>query len=173
MAITSINPATGGEIKTFESLTDEQIDEKLGLAARAFRRYWKTPFSDRAKKMVRAAEILEEEKEEFARLMASEMGKTFRAAVAEAEKCAWVCRFYAEHAAQYLADEVVETDARKSYIRYLPLGPVLAVMPWNFPFWQVFRFAAPGLMAGNAGLLKHASNVPRCAMAIEDIFSRA
>ena len=173
MAITSINPATGGEIKTFESLTDEQIDEKLGLAARAFRRYWKTPFSDRAKKMVRAAEILEEEKEEFARLMASEMGKTFTAAVAEAEKCAWVCRYYAENAERFLSDEVAETGAARSYVRYQPLGPILAVMPWNFPFWQVFRHVAPGLMAGNVILLKHASNVPQCALAIEDVVLRA
>jgi succinate-semialdehyde dehydrogenase / glutarate-semialdehyde dehydrogenase len=173
MAITSINPATGEEIKTFESLTDEQIDEKLGLAARAFRRYWKTPFSDRAKKMVRVAEILEEEKEEFARLMTSEMGKTFTAAVAEAEKCAWVCRYYAENAERFLSDEVAETGAARSYVRYQPLGPILAVMPWNFPFWQVFRHVAPGLMAGNVILLKHASNVPQCALAIEDVVLRA
>ena len=173
MALTSINPATGEEIKTFESLTDEQIDEKLELATRAFRRYWKTPFSDRAKKMVRAAEILEQEKEEFARLMTSEMGKTFTAAVAEAEKCAWVCRYYAENAERFLSDEAAETGAARSYVRYQPLGPILAVMPWNFPFWQVFRHVAPGLMAGNVILLKHASNVPQCALAIEDVVRRA
>jgi succinate-semialdehyde dehydrogenase/glutarate-semialdehyde dehydrogenase len=173
MAMTSINPATGEEIKTFESLTDEQIDEKLELATRAFRRYRKTPFSDRAKKMVRAAEILEEEKEEFARLMTSEMGKTFTAAVAEAEKCAWVCRYYAENAERFLSDEAAETGAARSYVRYQPLGPILAVMPWNFPFWQVFRHVAPGLMAGNVILLKHASNVPQCALAIEDVVRRA
>jgi len=173
VAITSTNPATGEEIRTFESLTDEQIDEKLELAARAFRRYWKTSFSDRAKKMMRAAEILEEEREEFARLMTSEMGKTFTAAVAEAEKCAWVCRYYAQNAERFLSDEVVETDAASSYVRYQPLGPILAVMPWNFPFWQVFRHVAPGLMAGNVILLKHASNVPQCALAIEDVIRRA
>ena len=173
MAITSINPATGEEIKIFESLADEQIDEKLELATRAFRRYWKTPFSDRAKKMVRAAEILEEKKEEFARLMTSEMGKTFTAAVAEAEKCAWVCRYYAEKAERFLSDEAAETGAARSYVRYQPLGPILAVMPWNFPFWQVFRHVAPGLMAGNVILLKHASNVPQCALAIEDVVRRA
>ena len=173
MAMTSINPATGEEIKTFESLTDEQINEKLELATRAFRRYRKTPFSDRAKKMVRAAEILEEEKEEFARLMTSEMGKTFTAAVAEAEKCAWVCRYYAENAERFLSDEAAETGAARSYVRYQPLGPILAVMPWNFPFWQVFRHVAPGLMAGNVILLKHASNVPQCALAIEDVVRRA
>jgi succinate-semialdehyde dehydrogenase / glutarate-semialdehyde dehydrogenase len=173
MAITSINPATGEEIKIFESLADEQIDEKLELATRAFRRYWKTPFSDRAKKMVRAAEILEEKKEEFARLMTSEMGKIFTAAVAEAEKCAWVCRYYAENAERFLSDEAAETGAARSYVRYQPLGPILAVMPWNFPFWQVFRHIAPGLMAGNVILLKHASNVPQCALAIEDVVRRA
>ena len=173
MAMTSINPATGEEIKTFESLTDEQINEKLELATRAFRRYRKTPFSDRAKKMVRAAEILEEKKEEFARLMTSEMGKTFTAAVAEAEKCAWVCRYYAENAERFLSDEAAETGAARSYVRYQPLGPILAVMPWNFPFWQVFRHVAPGLMAGNVILLKHASNVPQCALAIEDVVRRA
>jgi succinate-semialdehyde dehydrogenase / glutarate-semialdehyde dehydrogenase len=173
MAMTSINPATGEEIKTFESPTDEQIDEKLELATRAFRRYWKTPFSDRAKKMVRAAEILEDEKEAFARLMTSEMGKTFTAAVAEAEKCAWVCRYYAENAERFLSDEAAETGAARSYVRYQPLGPILAVMPWNFPFWQVFRHVAPGLMAGNVILLKHASNVPQCALAIEDVVRRA
>ena len=139
MAITSINPATGEEIKIFESLADEQIDEKLELATRAFRRYWKTPFSDRAKKMVRAAEILEEKKEEFARLMTSEMGKIFTAAVAEAEKCAWVCRYYADEAPGFLAARDVKTDASKSFVTFDPLGPVLAVMPWNFRFWQVFR----------------------------------
>jgi succinate-semialdehyde dehydrogenase/glutarate-semialdehyde dehydrogenase len=173
MAITSVNPATGEEIKTFEALTEEQIDEKLELAARAFHRYGKTSFSDRAKKMVRLAEILEEEKEEYARLMTTEMGKTFTAAVAEAEKGAWVCRYYAENAEQLISDEVVETGAARSYVRYQPLGPILAVMPWNFPFWQVFRHVAPALMAGNVILLKHASNVPQCALAIEEVVRKA
>ena len=122
---------------------------------------------------MRAAEILEDEKKSFARTMTLEMGKPINAAVQEAEKCAWVCRYYAENAERHLADEIVETNATKSFIRYQPLGVVLAVMPWNFPFWQVFRFAAPALMAGNVGLLKHASNVPQCALAIEDIFRRA
>ena len=123
--------------------------------------------------MQRAAEILESEKKDFARIMTLEMGKPINAAVQEAEKCAWVCRYYAENAEKHLADEIVETNATKSFVRYQPLGVVLAVMPWNFPFWQVFRFAAPGLMAGNVGLLKHSSNVPQCALAIEDIFRRA
>ena len=123
--------------------------------------------------MLRVAEILEKEKNDFARLMTTEMGKPIKAAVQEAEKCAWVCRYYAENAEKHLADQIVETNATKSYVHFQPLGVVLAVMPWNFPFWQVFRFAAPALMAGNVGLLKHASNVPQCALAIADIFSRA
>ncbi len=123
--------------------------------------------------MLRAAKILADEKQTFARTMTLEMGKPINAAVQEAEKCAWVCRYYAENAERHLTDEVVETNATKSFVRYQPLGVVLAVMPWNFPFWQVFRFAAPALIAGNVGLLKHASNVPQCALAIEDIFRRA
>lgn len=174
MPITTINPATGEEQPThFETLTPEEIDRKLAKAREAFGAHRRTSLDDRAHKLRLAGEILANEKEKFARIMVMEMGKTFASAVAEAEKCAWACRYYAENGARFLADKPVETDARKSLLRYLPLGPVLAVMPWNFPFWQVFRFAAPGLMAGNVGLLKHASNVPRCAMAIEDIFRRA
>jgi succinate-semialdehyde dehydrogenase / glutarate-semialdehyde dehydrogenase len=123
--------------------------------------------------LLRAAEILESEKEEFGRLMVTEMGKTLKAAVEEAAKCAWGCRYYAENAERFLADEKVETGPAQTFIAYQPIGPILAVMPWNFPFWQVFRFAAPALAAGNVGLLKHASNVPQCALAIEDIFRRA
>jgi succinate-semialdehyde dehydrogenase/glutarate-semialdehyde dehydrogenase len=173
MAIATINPATGELLKTFEPLTDAQIETKLQKAADVFSTYRKVPFAQRAQMMQKAAAILESEKEAFARMMTTEMGKTLRSAVDEAVKCAWVCHYYAENAERFLADEVVETSASRSYIRYQPLGPVLAVMPWNFPFWQVLRFAAPALMAGNVGLLKHASIVPQCALAIEDIFRRA
>jgi succinate-semialdehyde dehydrogenase/glutarate-semialdehyde dehydrogenase len=173
MAIASINPATGETLKTFEPLSHQQLNEKLQRAHEAFQTYQRTGFAERAPLMVRAAEILESEKRDFARLMTLEMGKPINAAVQEAEKCALVCRYYAENAEQHLADEIVETNATKSYVHFQPLGVVLAVMPWNFPFWQVFRFAAPGLMAGNVGLLKHSSNVPQCALAIEDIFRRA
>ncbi|MGA2003327.1 MAG: NAD-dependent succinate-semialdehyde dehydrogenase [Terriglobales bacterium] len=173
MAIATINPATGEVVKTFEALTAAQIEDKLQRASSAFRTHRQTSFADRAAKMMRAAEILEKEKDECAHLMTLEMGKPLKAAVGEALKCAAGCRFYAENAEKFLADEVVETGARRSFIRYLPIGPILAVMPWNFPFWQVMRFAAPALMAGNVGLLKHASNVPQCALKIEDILHRA
>jgi succinate-semialdehyde dehydrogenase / glutarate-semialdehyde dehydrogenase len=173
MAIVTINPATGETLRSFEALSLAQIDEKLKLAANAFSRYRHTPFDERVRMMARAAEILETEKESFGRLMTTEMGKPLRAAIEEASKCAWGCRFYAENAAAFLADEVIPTNATHSFIRYQPLGPVLSIMPWNFPFWQVFRFAAPALMAGNVALLKHASNVPQCALAIEELFQRA
>ena len=173
MPIASINPATGETLKTFAPLSEEQLDEKLARAAATFRIHCQTSFADRAGCMRRAAEILETEKEEFARLMTLEMGKPIKSAVQEVEKCALVCRYYADHAESHLADEMVATNAARSFVRYQPLGVVLAVMPWNFPFWQVFRFAAPALMAGNIGLLKHASNVPQCALAIEQIFRRA
>src|SRR5277367_6440707 len=173
MAIATTNPATGEVVRSFEPLSAAQIEQKLQLAASAFRIHRQTSFADRASKMIRAAEILEDEKDECAHLMTLEMGKPLKAAVAEALKCASGCRYYAENAEKFLADEVVETTARRSFIRYLPIGPVLAIMPWNFPFWQVFRFAAPALMAGNVGLLKHASNVPQCALKIEEILTRA
>jgi succinate-semialdehyde dehydrogenase/glutarate-semialdehyde dehydrogenase len=173
MAIASINPATGQTVKRFEPLLDVAIEEKLARAAAAFHEYRHTPFAERAKRMIRAAEILEAEKTEFGRLMTTEMGKPLKAAVEEAAKCATACRYYAENAERFMADEEVKTNATRSYIHYQPMGPILAVMPWNFPFWQVFRFAAPSLMAGNVGLLKHASNVPQCALAIEEIFRRA
>jgi len=173
MAIASVNPATGENLREFAPLDAAGIEEKLSRAAAAFRAHRLTTFNERAEKMRRAAEILEAEQREFAQLMTTEMGKPVRAARDEAAKCARVCRYYAEHAERFLADEIVETDASRSFIRYQPLGTVLAVMPWNFPFWQVFRFAAPAVMAGNVGLLKHSSNVPQCALAIEEIFRRA
>jgi succinate-semialdehyde dehydrogenase/glutarate-semialdehyde dehydrogenase len=173
MGIATINPATGEVIKTFEPLNDREIAEKLDLAQAAFQTYQQTTFEQRSVWMTAVAEILEARKDEFGKLMTLEMGKTLKSAIAEVEKCTWVCRFYAEHAAEFLQDVAVQTDASSSFVRYQPLGIVLAVMPWNFPFWQVFRFAAPGLMAGNVGLLKHASNVPQCALAIEDIFRQA
>src|ERR1700737_5480186 len=173
MAIATINPATGQIIKTFEALTDSQVDQKIGLAAKVFPAFRKLTFAERARMMIKAAEILESEKEALAGLMTTEMGKTFRSAEEEAVKCAWGCRYYAEHAERFLADEAVETPASRSFIRYQPLGIILVVMPWNYPFWQVFRFFAPGLMAGNVGLLKHASNVPQCALKIEEILLQA
>src|SRR6266849_2715284 len=173
MAIATTNPTTGEVVKSFEPLTSAQIEQKLQLAAAAFRSHRRTSFADRATKMLRAAEILEKEKDECSHLMTLEMGKPLKAAVAEALKCATGCRYYAENAEKFLADEIVETGAKRSFIRYLPIGPILAIMPWNFPFLQVFRFVAPALMAGNVGLLKHASNVPQCALKIEDILRRA
>ena len=173
MAIATINPATGQILKTFEPLSDAQLELKLQRAADTFATYRKVPFAERAQMMLKAGAILESERESFARIMTTEMGKTLQSAVDEAVKCAWVCRYYAENAERFLADEIVQTTASRSYIRYQPLGAVLAVMPWNFPFWQVMRFAAPALMAGNVGLLKHASIVPQSALMIEEIFRRA
>jgi succinate-semialdehyde dehydrogenase/glutarate-semialdehyde dehydrogenase len=171
--IASINPATGEIVATFDPLTESQLDEKLACAAEAFRAYRYTTVAERAAWMRRAAEILETEQDALARIMTLEMGKPLKAARQEAAKCATACRYYVEHAARLLADELVDTGGPMSFIRYQPIGAVLAVMPWNFPFWQVFRFLAPALMAGNVGLLKHASNVPQCALAIEDIVRRA
>jgi succinate-semialdehyde dehydrogenase / glutarate-semialdehyde dehydrogenase len=173
MAIASINPATGATIRTFEALDDAAIEAALARASSAFRVNRERSFAERATRMRRTAELLEERKNDLGRLITIEMGKPLKAAVAEVVKCATTCRYYADHAEGYLADEHVETDAKESFIRYEPLGPVLAVMPWNFPFWQVFRFAAPALMAGNVALLKHASNVPQCALAIEETFRDA
>ncbi|GAC1622999.1 MAG: NAD-dependent succinate-semialdehyde dehydrogenase [Candidatus Acidiferrum sp.] len=173
MAIASTNPATGELLRIFEALTDAQVDAKVQLAAEAFARHRKTSFAERARMMNKAAEILDAEKETLARLMTLEMGKTFRSAVDEAAKCAWACRYYAENAERFLAEEVIETTASRSSVRYQPLGLILVIMPWNYPFWQVFRFIAPGLMAGNVGLLKHASNVPQCALKVEEILRRA
>ncbi|MEA5515362.1 NAD-dependent succinate-semialdehyde dehydrogenase [Nodularia sp. UHCC 0506] len=173
MAIATINPATGETIKIFEPLKDAEIASKLDLAGQTFEQYRKTSFSVRSQWLEKAAIILQQEKADFAKIMTLEMGKTYQAAIAEVEKCALVCNYYAEHAPSFLADVAIKTDASHSFVRYDPMGVILAVMPWNFPFWQVFRFAAPTLMAGNVGLLKHASNVPQCALAIADIIHRA
>ena len=171
--MTSVNPATEEVLGEYATLDDAALDERIDLAAETFRSYRQTAVAERARWMRRAADLLEGEKRQWGELMSREMGKPVAAAVAEAEKCAWVCRYYADHAADFLADEPVDAAAERSWIRYEPLGPVLAVMPWNFPFWQLFRFAAPALMAGNVALLKHASNVPGCASAIEEIFRSA
>jgi succinate-semialdehyde dehydrogenase/glutarate-semialdehyde dehydrogenase len=173
MAIASINPATGEELKEFASFDDSEIEKRLQRAERAFATCRHVAFAKRAQLMMAAASLLHREKEEFARIITLEMGKLFRAAMEEVEKCARGCRFFAENAERFLEDEPAQTDAARSYVRYQPLGAVLAIMPWNFPFWQVFRFAAPALMAGNVGLLKHAANVPQCALAIENVLCRA
>jgi succinate-semialdehyde dehydrogenase/glutarate-semialdehyde dehydrogenase len=173
MAFQSINPATEEVLGTFDEHDPEEVERRLVAARETFEAWRTTSFEDRASVLVQAADLLEKEKRDWGERMTREMGKPIGAAVAEAEKCAWVCRYYAEHGAAFLADEPVETDHARSLVRYQPLGPVLAIMPWNFPFWQVFRFAAPALMAGNTGLLKHAANVPDCALAIEEIFRRA
>ncbi len=173
MPLDAVNPATGETIHTYEELTPDQAASAVDAAHAAWTSWRKAPFAERAKPMTRAAAILRQRKDEFATLMAREMGKPFKQGVSEAEKCALCCDYYAGHAEAHLAPEMVGTEAAKSYVAFEPLGVVLAVMPWNFPFWQVFRFAAPALMAGNAAVLKHASNVPGCAMAIEDVFEKA
>src|SRR5438067_183396 len=173
MPLASINPATGEKLKEFSPLNDAEIEKRLSQAEKAFGRYRRTTFAERAELLQAVSELLFQEKQTLAEIITLEMGKLFRDSVAEIEKCARGCRFYAENGERFLEDEAAQTDAAESYVQYQPLGPVLAIMPWNFPFWQVFRFAAPALMAGNVGLLKHASNVPQCALAIEEIFRRA
>ncbi len=173
MPIATINPATGVNVRTFEPLSSAEVDAKIQTAFDAFHAHRRTSFADRAAKMRKAAEIIESDKDRWARVMTTEMGKTLKSAGDEALKCALACRYYADNAEKFLANEEVVTNAGRSFVAYQPLGVVLAVMPWNFPFWQVFRFAAPALMAGNTGLLKHASNVPQSALAIEEIFCRA
>ncbi|MET9177055.1 NADP-dependent succinic semialdehyde dehydrogenase [Kitasatospora aureofaciens] len=179
MPIASVNPATGEILQTFEPLDAAGIEQRLARAEAAFHGHRNTPFTARAELMHRAADLLDRDQETVARTMTEEMGKPLTAARAEAAKCAKAMRWYADNAEALLADEhpaqadVTDSGATRAYVRYRPMGPVLAVMPWNFPFWQVIRFAAPALMAGNVGLLKHASNVPRTALAIEELFQRA
>ncbi|TQS40286.1 NADP-dependent succinic semialdehyde dehydrogenase [Cryptosporangium phraense] len=176
MAIATIDPTDGRVLKTYDPLTDADIETSLARAATAFETLRRTTFEQRATWLRAAADILDAERDEIARVMTVEMGKTLTAAKAETAKCATACRFYAKHAEQFLADEPIDpalVKARQAYVRYQPLGPVLAVMPWNFPLWQAMRFAAPALMAGNVGLLKHASNVPQTALFMEDLFRRA
>nr|3VZ1_A Chain A, Succinate-semialdehyde dehydrogenase [Picosynechococcus sp. PCC 7002]3VZ1_B Chain B, Succinate-semialdehyde dehydrogenase [Picosynechococcus sp. PCC 7002] len=173
MAIATINPTTGEICQRFKALTPAEIDAKLAKAQEAFQAYRRTSFSQRRQWLENAAAILERDTSKFAEIMTTEMGKTHQSAIAEAEKSALVCRYYAEHGEQFLANEYTETQATESYVCYQPLGILLAVMPWNFPFWQVFRFAAPALMAGNVAVLKHASNVPQCALAVEAILEAA
>jgi succinate-semialdehyde dehydrogenase / glutarate-semialdehyde dehydrogenase len=172
MPITTVNPATGELVRSFEPLSSRQIEEKLQRAAETFPRFRKLSFAQRAVMMNRAGQILEAEKEALGRLMTTEMGKTLQSAIAEAVKCASACRYYAEHAERFMAPEDLDTGSN-TRILYQPIGAILAVMPWNYPFWQVFRFIAPNLMAGNVGLLKHASNVPQCALRIEQIMLEA
>ena len=169
MAIKSINPATGKIYKTYTPLTSEEIEQRLAVGEIQYQQYRWTSFSDRSNWLQAAADYLEDHTEVLGRIMTQEVGKPLGAAIAEVKKCAWVCRHYAEHGADYLADERSDVG----YVRYQPLGIILAVMPWNFPLWQVFRLAAPALMAGNVILLKHASNVPKCALSIEQIFRKA
>ncbi|MGE0407090.1 MAG: NAD-dependent succinate-semialdehyde dehydrogenase [Candidatus Korobacteraceae bacterium] len=171
--ILSVNPATGETLRSFDPMSRAEITRRIDLADSVFRQYRHIPFADRARWMKHAADVLERGEKRYAYIMTSEMGKTIASARAEVAKCAWVCRYYADNAERMLADEVIPTEASRSFVRYQPLGVVLAIMPWNFPFWQVFRFAVPALMAGNVGLLKHASNVPQCALAIEEIFLEA
>lgn len=171
--IATVNPSTGELLESYPETSPEEVRLILESADRAYREWRKTTFRERSQLLVRAASVLRNRHGDLAALMAAEMGKPLPQGRAEVEKCAWVCEYYAEHAERFLEDELAPSDAAKSYVAYRPLGVILAVMPWNFPLWQVFRFAAPGLMAGNVGILKHSSNVMGCALAIEDVFREA
>ena len=173
MAIQSINPATGEVMETMSEASPAEVATMLARSHATYQEWRNTAFEERARPMDTAARVLRAGKAEYARMMTLEMGKPISQSEAEIEKCAWVCEYYAQHAEEFLSPQPRETDGSKSYVRFDPLGSILAVMPWNFPFWQVFRFAAPAVMAGNAAVLKHASNVPRCALAIEAVFRQA
>jgi len=173
MSMQVINPATGELVREYDETTPEVVDAIIEGTHATYLEWRRTDFAHRAGLMRRAAEILRKRTDEYAALMTEEMGKIVVEGRAEVQKCAWVCDYYAENAEEFLGREIVDTDAKKSFVSYQPIGIVLAVMPWNFPLWQVFRFAAPALMAGNAGILKHASNVPGCALAIEEVFRDA
>lgn len=173
MAIQSINPATEEVLATYDELTDQEIQDKLAIAQEAFESWRSTSFAERAEKLNKLAQILRDDARAIGEIMTKEMGKPIIQAVAEVEKCAWVCEYYAENGEKFLTSEIIETDASESYVKFDPIGIVLAIMPWNFPFWQVIRFAAPAVMAGNVGVLKHASNVPESAQKIEEIFLKA
>ncbi|HEX5750817.1 MAG TPA: NAD-dependent succinate-semialdehyde dehydrogenase [Archangium sp.] len=173
MSFATVEPTTGRTLRTFPPHMPDEVEARLRRAAETFHTFRHTPLAERAGWMKRAGELLEAEADAYGRMMTQEMGKPLEAARAEARKCATACHYYAENAGRFLADEPVDTAPDTSFVRYQPLGPVLAIMPWNFPFWQVVRFAAPALMAGNVGLLKHAHNVPQCALALEELFLRA
>jgi len=173
MAITTVNPATGEEIRSYDEMSPEEVEKILDAAHAAFLSWRRVGFDERAERMREAARVLRSKSDEYAELMALEMGKPLAGGRSEVEKCAWVCDYFADHAEGFLADEPLESDGSRSFVHFEPLGVVLAIMPWNFPLWQVFRFAAPGLMAGNVGVLKHAPNVFGCALVIEDVFRRA
>lgn len=173
MPMEAINPATGEIINTYPTMTEEEVNTIIRSCHETFLEWRTTPFAERSALMKKAAAILRDNLDDYAKLMALEMGKTIKEGRAETQKCAWVCDYYAENAEAFLEPETVQTDASNSFVSFQPIGIVLAVMPWNFPFWQVFRFAAPALMAGNVGILKHASNVPGCALAIEEVFHKA
>jgi succinate-semialdehyde dehydrogenase / glutarate-semialdehyde dehydrogenase len=173
MSIQSVNPYNNQVLKEFEEINDQELSQKLEKAGEVFNKWKGTPFNERVRLMRKSSDLMRRNKHEYARIITLEMGKVITESEAEIEKCALVCDYYAENAEKFLSDEPVAVDDGEAYISYDPIGPVLAIMPWNFPFWQVFRFAAPNLMAGNVGLLKHASNVPQCALAIENIFLEA
>src|SRR5438067_3504171 len=173
MAIQSVNPATGEVLRNFEPLTEDAVLSKIGAAREAFARYRNVPLSQRELWMRKLAGLLEAEAQEIGEIITREMGKPISASRAEVLKCATACRYYADHAARILAPEPIDVGENEAYVRWDPLGVVLAVMPWNFPLWQVFRFLAPALMAGNVAVLKHASNVPQCALVIEELVRRA